>query len=288
MIGSIENDFLKISVKNSGAELISIKNKKNNHEYLWQGDPKFWARRAPVLFPIVGKLKDNAYSIDGKSYQLLQHGFARDMHFEQIEKTSATLVYSLKHSPETLKNYPFKFELLIKYELKKNKLKVAYDVKNLDTKKIYFSIGGHPAFSCPIVPNEKFNDYFLEFDVRENAERYTLKDGLLTGATEPLLKDEKTLQLNHDLFAKDALVFKGLKSECIVLKSRRSKVKLNFNFKGFPYLGIWSKPGPFICIEPWFGHADYENATGEFKDKEGIIALEKGKQFNCEYSVEID
>jgi len=288
MIGSIENDFLKISVKNSGAELISIKNKKNNYEYLWQGDPKFWARRAPVLFPIVGKLKENTYTIDSKQYQLLQHGFARDMHFDQVEKESSFLIYGLKHSPETLKNYPYKFELFIKYDLKKNTLRVTYEVRNMDSKKMYFSIGGHPAFNCPMVPNEKFNDYFLEFDTKENAERFLLKDGLLTGAKEAVLKDEKTLPLTHDLFAKDALVFKDLKSESVVLKSRRSKVKVNFNFKGFPALGIWSKPGPFICIEPWYGHADYENAAGELKDKDGILSLEKGKIFSCEYSVEID
>src|SRR6185437_2028900 len=136
MIGSIENDFLKISVKNSGAELISIKNKKNNYEYLWQGDPKFWARRAPVLFPIVGKLKENTYTIDSKQYQLLQHGFARDMHFDQVEKESSFLIYGLKHSPETLKNYPYKFELFIKYDLKKNTLRVTYEVRNMDSKKM--------------------------------------------------------------------------------------------------------------------------------------------------------
>ena len=288
MIGSIENDFLKISVKNSGAELIGIKNKKNNYEYLWQGDPKFWARRAPILFPIVGKLKDNTYKAEGKSFQLLQHGFARDMHFELIEKENSFLIYSLKHSAETLKNYPYKFELFIKYDLSKNTLKVTYEVRNMDSKKMLFSIGGHPAFNCPIVHNEKFNDCFLEFETKENAERYVLKDGLLTTATEPVLKDEKILPLNHELFAKDALVFKGLKSEYVALKSRRSKAKLTFNFKGFPYLGIWSKPGPFVCIEPWYGHADYENAGGELKDKEGILSLEKGKIFSCDYKIEID
>jgi len=288
MIGSIENDFLKISVKNSGAELISIKNKKNNYEYIWQGNPKFWARRAPILFPIVGKLKDNSYQAEGKSFQMLQHGFARDMHFELAEKKSSSLTYSLKYSPETLKNYPYKFELLIKYDLSKNKLKISYEVKNLDSKKIYFSIGGHPAFNCPIVSNEKFNDYFLEFDVKEHAERYVLKDGLLTDNKEPILKDEKILPLTQELFAKDALVFKNLKSDHVTLKSRRSKVKIHFNFKGFPYIGIWSKPGPFVCIEPWYGHADNENATGELKDKEGILSIEKGKVFDCHYSIEID
>jgi galactose mutarotase-like enzyme len=287
MISSIENEFLKISAKDSGAELISIKNKKNNLEYLWQGDPQFWGRRAPVLFPIVGKLNANKYKAEGNSYELPQHGFARDAYFDISEKQDAFLTFILKSNPETLKVYPYKFELHISYKLIKNRIEVIYEVRNTDDKKIWFSIGAHPAFNCPIDPKLKFGDYFLEFEIEENADKYLLEDGLLNGKKEKLLNKEKKIQLTDKTFLNDAIIFKNLKSSVISLKSNASPASLNFNFKGFPFLGIWSKPGPFVCIEPWFGHADMVNFSGELKDKEGIQGLGKGASFSCSYSVEI-
>jgi galactose mutarotase-like enzyme len=287
MISSIENEFLKISAKDSGAELISIKNKKNNLEYLWQGDPQFWGRRAPVLFPIVGKLKGNKYKAEGNSFELPQHGFARDAYFDISEKQDGFLTFTLKSNAETLKVYPYKFELDIKYKLIRNKIEISYEVKNKDDKKIWFSIGAHPAFNCPIDPKLKFGDYFLEFETEENADKYLLEDGLLNGKKEKLLNKEKKIQLTDKTFLNDAIIFKNLKSTALSLKSNSSPASLNFNFKGFPFLGIWSKPGPFVCIEPWFGHADMVDFSGDLKDKEGIQGLDKGASFSCSYSVEI-
>jgi galactose mutarotase-like enzyme len=288
MISSIENDFLKVSAKDSGAELISIKNKKNNMEYLWQGDPKFWGRRAPVLFPIVGKLKGNKYKVEGQTYELPQHGFARDAYFDISEKKDASFTFTLKSNSETLKVYPYKFELNIKYKLIKNKMEISYEVKNTDDKKIWFSIGAHPAFNCPLDPTLKLTDYYLEFEKEETSDKYLLEDGLLNGKKEKMLNSEKKIQLTEEVFLKDALIFKNLKSSSISLKSASSPASINFNFKGFPFLGIWSKPGPFVCIEPWFGHADMVDFSGELKDKEGIQALEKGDAFSCSYTVEIN
>jgi len=287
MIASIENDFLKVSAKASGAELISIKSKSNNLEYLWQGDPQYWGRRSPVLFPIVGKLNNNSFSAEGNNYQLPQHGFARDFHFELIKSGPEFLTYSLKSSDDTLKSYPYKFELRISYTLVKNKIEVKYEVKNIDSKQIWFSIGGHPAFNCPLEPGDKFDNYYLEFDQTENAETHLISDGLLNGKTEPSLINTNKIQINEKLFAKDALVYKSLKSSSVALKSKSSKASINFTFKGFPALGIWSKPGPFVCIEPWFGHADTTDFKGELKDKPGILSLESGKEFSCVYGIEI-
>jgi galactose mutarotase-like enzyme len=288
MIASIENDFLKVSAKASGAELISIKNKNSDLEYLWQGDPKFWGRRAPVLFPIVGKLRNNSYIAEGREFQLPQHGFARDYHFELVNSSGESLIYSLKSNEETLKSYPYKFELRISYTLLRNKLGVKYEVKNTDDKKIWFSIGGHPAFNCPLEPKDKFSNYFLEFDQKENVETHLITDGLLNGKTEPILKNSSRIELSEKTFSKDALVFKGLKSASVTLKSKSSTASLTFDFKGFPALGIWSKPGPFVCIEPWFGHADSTDFSGELKDKPGMLSLEKGQEFSCLYGIEIE
>ena len=288
MIATIENDFLHISVKASGAELLSIKNKNNGLEYLWQGNPEFWGRRAPVLFPIVGKLKNNTFKAEGKSFQLPQHGFARDSYFERIKSGSSCLVYSLKSNPETLKSYPYKFELKISYTLLRNKIEVKYEVLNTDNKKIWFSIGGHPAFNCPLEPKEKFNNYFLEFDKKENVEIHLLTDGLLNGQTQPLLKNDNKIELNEKVFSQDALIFKGLKSSSVNLKSKSSSASVVFDFKDFPYLGIWSKPGPFVCIEPWYGHTDPIDFDGELKDKPGILSLEAGQGFSCVYGIEIN
>jgi galactose mutarotase-like enzyme len=288
MISTIENEFLKVSAKDSGAELISIKNKKNNVEYLWQGDPKFWGRRAPVLFPIVGKVKGNQYRAEGKSYELPQHGFARDSYFEISDKKESSITFSLKSSPDTLKVYPYQFELHITYKLIKNKVEISYEVKNTDTKKIWFSIGAHPAFNCPLEPEAKLTDYYLEFEKEEQADKYLLEDGLLNGKKEKMLNNEKKIQLTEELFKSDALIFKNLKSSSVSLKSSTGAASLIFNFKGFPFLGIWSKPGPFVCIEPWYGHADMVDFSGELKDKEGIQSLEKGSSFNCIYSMEIN
>jgi galactose mutarotase-like enzyme len=288
MISTIENEFLKVSAKDSGAELISIKNKQNNIEYLWQGDPKFWGRRAPVLFPVVGKLKDNKYKAEGKVYELPQHGFARDAYFDISEKGALFLTFTLKSNSETLKVYPYKFELNIGYKLIKNRIEINYEVRNTDDKKIWFSIGAHPAFNCPIDPKLKFEDYFLEFETEESADKYLLEDGLLNGKKEKTLSKEKKIALTEKTFLNDAIIFKNLKSSLLSLKSNSSHASLNFNFKGFPFLGIWSKPGPFVCIEPWYGHADMVGFSGELKDKEGIQGLDKGASFNCDYSVEIN
>lgn len=288
MIESIENDFLKVEVNALGAELKSIVNKKNQKEYLWQAHPAFWARRAPVLFPIVGKLKNNNYLSEDKCWELGQHGFARDTIFQLSDKTNNSLTYSTKKSSESLKVYPYRFELRIQYELKENTLSVRYEVRNEDDKSIYFSIGGHPGFNCPIYPGEKFTDYYIEFEKAETADRHLLTDGLFNGKTGKFLNNEKRMNLSEDPFLADAIVLKNLNSDFLKLKSTKSDYELTFHFRGFPYLGIWKKPeAPFICIEPWFGLADRTDFNGTFEEREGVVALPEGEKFVCAYSVEI-
>ncbi|MCE3279072.1 MAG: Aldose 1-epimerase [Bacteroidetes bacterium] len=289
MTEKIGNDLLNIEVSVSGAELSSIYHIPSKKQYLWQGGEKWWPRRAPVLFPVVGKLKDNTFQVNGEKYNLGQHGFARDKDFSLIERNNNKLVFSLSSDESTLKVYPFHFELLIIYEIRSNCLQITYQVKNKDQKEIFFSIGAHPGFNCPVNKDELFSDYYLEFEETESLDRHLLEGGLFTGLTEPVMIDSNRIDLSYELFAKDAIVFKNMKSTSIYLKSKKNKHSLKFNFSDFPYFGIWTKPGaPFICLEPWCGIADNQYFEGELKDKEGIIGLDTGSSFLRSYLVEVN
>ncbi|MDO7976040.1 aldose 1-epimerase family protein [Oceanotoga teriensis] len=290
MLKTISNKNLKIVVDSSGAQLISIKN-SSNIEFLWTADKKYWGRHAPILFPIVGKVKNNEYTVNGKVFELGQHGFARDLEFDLKESSTSKLTYSLKYDENTLKKYPYKFELIITYEIIEDSLFINYEVINLDDKRIYFSIGAHPGFKCPILENESFEDYYLEFENNETINRECLNTelGLFSRKSIPYLKNEKIIKLNHELFNEDALIFKNLKSSKISLRNNKNEYSLTVDFKGFPFLGIWSQKGesPFICIEPWYGHADFEDFDGDFSDKEDSLYLDINKKFNCTYSIKL-
>lgn len=270
--------MIEIKTINKGAELISIK--FNEEEKMHDGE-SFWNRHAPVLFPIVGKLKDGKTIIDDKVYEMGQHGFARDMEFEKIGENS----YVLKSNEETLKKYPFKFELYISYKIEDNKIITKYKVVNTDSKTILFGLGGHPAYKCDY-STEK---YSLEFKEREdNLEIYQLDNGLVKLSPEEKTKyfSENKIILNNNTFENDALILKNLKSRTVILK-KDDKTELEFNYKKFPYLGIWSKSGaPFVCIEPWFNTADSVDSNGIFENKDNLIKLNTNEEFESEYSVE--
>lgn len=286
----LENEFLTIKVEEKGAEIISIKDKKDGSEYIWVGESKFWGRHAPILFPIVGKLKDNSYRIGEKTYKLSQHGFARDMNFEVVENNNEKATFRLKWDEETLKNYPYKFELDVQYIIIENDIEVKYIVRNMDNDDIYFSIGAHPGFNCPIENSVEsaFEDYYFEFEQNETLDVTLINaDGLLKSQQESFMKDSNVIMLSKQLFEKDALIFQNLKSHNISIKNSKNHKCISMNFSGFPYLGLWSKPGgaPFVCIEPWLGHADYEDFQGDFREKEGVIKLSIEKEFCCQYSI---
>ena len=195
MIYTLENQHLKISLSNHGGELHSIKGKKDNTEFLWSGDEAYWKYHAPILFPIVGKVFNGKYTVDGKTYELPQHGLARVRDFEMIEQTKNSISFELKYSEDTLKVYPFKFSLIIKYTLNDINLSIDYIVKNLDNKEMYFSIGAHPAFMCPI-ENDKFDDYYFEFNEKENASIMQLVGpGYFSKEEKPYLKNENIINL---------------------------------------------------------------------------------------------
>jgi galactose mutarotase-like enzyme len=286
---TLENDTLKITTRPQGGELTAITSKKTGLDYLWHGDAAHWQYHAPVLFPIVGKVNGGVYKTGGQMYPLPQHGLARVRPFEMTKKTEDTISFRLNYSSETLSVYPFRFALTITYRLTGNKVETEYCVENADDRDIFFSIGGHPAFLCPMKEGGDFSEYYFEFDETEQLDRMTLSEtGFFTHETTPYLNNEKIIPITYDLFKQDALVFKNMKSKAIALKSGKHKEYLRFDFGDFPYLGLWSKEGaPFVCIEPWFGHADYVDFNGEFSEKEGIVTLAQGAIFQTSYVVEI-
>ncbi|HVD97555.1 MAG TPA: aldose 1-epimerase family protein [Cytophagaceae bacterium] len=280
------NDQLTVTVKELGAELASILDSKTLTEYLWNGEASIWGRHAPILFPIVGKVKDNTYQSGGKTYCLPQHGFARDMDFEVVKESKNKIVLCLVDNEKTLEKYPYKFGLEVTYELEGRKLTVTYKVTNQQDSKIYFSIGAHPGFTCPVHEGEKYEDYYLEFSKPETLGISLLKDGLVSPEETPFLKNETKIPLSYELFKNDALVFKKYQSDYISLKHKDKGEVFKFYFAGYPFLGIWSKPGPFVCIEPWYGVADFTNHNGVLEDKVGIQSLEVGASFQCVWAVE--
>ena len=284
---TIQNDVLKIKVAERGAELKSITELADGTEYLFDGDPTWWKFSSPVLFPIVGKLVDDKYRAEGKEFSLPGHGFGRTTDFWLNDATAATLTFALESNAATLKVYPYRFRLEISFKLIGREVKVLWKVANTDDKEIYFSIGAHPAISCPIAYRENFDDCYLKFNRAEKSSCIRLNaNGTLSRKKTPLL-DGDELPLSYELFKGDAIVFDDLKSDEVSVRSRKSSKSITVRAKGFPYWGFWTpaKGGaPFICIEPWHGHADYEDFTGELKDKEGIIALPVGKIFETEMS----
>ncbi len=282
MTTTISNSTLKASIKHAGAELFSIKDKQGN-EYIWEGNPDFWGKHSPVLFPIVGTLKNNTYKIDEKEYHLPRHGFARDMEFSLIEKTENKAVFSLKSSEETLEKYPFEFELQLIYTLNESSLNLEYKVINNGNKKMPFSIGAHPAIALP----NNFENYAFQFEKEENLKYYLLENDLISSKTKVLETKNNLVPLNYELFKNDALIFKTLESKSLTILND-SKPYVKVDFKDFPSLGIWTKENaPFVCIEPWLGYSDTEENTGDLYKKEGILILDANKDFSAKFSITI-
>jgi len=281
VITSIANQFLTAQIKHTGAELCSLKD-NSNREYIWNGNPEFWGKHSPVLFPIVGTLQNNTYQYNDAQYQLSRHGFAREMEFELIDKQENCAVFSLIASQTTKEKYPFDFDLHLIYTLDGKSLKIEYKVFNYGEIKMPFSIGAHPAFDLP----GDFENYSLVFEKEEPLNYYLLEEGLISDKTNELSLDKNELHLNHKLFENDALVFKNIASKSITILEK-SKPFLKVSCADFPDLGIWTPNAPFICIEPWFGYSDTVNKFGNLFEKEGIQLLEAKAVFHSAFSIEI-
>ena len=271
-----------------GAELISYK--LDGIEKIHQGQDcidengrVYWKRHFPVLFPIVGKLKQNKTIINGRTYEMGQHGFARDMEFEPVTKLDNFHSYVLKSNPSTFVKYPFDFSLYVTYRTDENKLTTMYKVVNEGDNNMTFGIGGHPAFK--IDQRDLYSDeYYLEFEEDENKIHFLyLVDGLIgTEYARNIMQDLRRIPINQDSFKNDAIIMKGLTSHRVSLKKKTgNKTLLTMDFEGFPYLAVWSKPGaPFICLEPWYTTADAIKSTGVFTQKTDMLTLAPRKSLN--------
>ncbi|MET0637582.1 MAG: aldose 1-epimerase family protein [Chitinophagaceae bacterium] len=277
----IENESLAVTIDPKGAELRKIFHKGNGLDYLWNADPAYWAKSSPVLFPIVGTLKENTMYYEGRPYQMSRHGFARDREFTVEKEEASSVTFLLLSDETTLEKFPFAFEFRIRYELSVASLSVTYEIKNPASTPVYFSVGAHPAFKVPLAAGEQYNDYYFEFEKPETAGRWMISaDGLIGDHSVPLLENTKRLPLTHDLFYKDAVVLKKLRSASLTLTNTKTPHGIKFDFPGFPFLGLWAaKDAGFVCIEPWCGIADSVNSNQQLKDKEGIEKLDGGELF---------
>jgi galactose mutarotase-like enzyme len=292
-MSSIKTSEIKVEVASKGAELRSIKGPKGL-EYLWQGDPAFWPRRSPLLFPIIGALPGGAYSYAGKSYKMGNHGFVRDLEFRQTESSSASLRYELESDEASLAIYPFRFKLAVVYSVRGSSLEVGYELSNSGGERMFFSIGGHAAFRAPIEQGEKRSDFDLVFERRETIDRHFLNsDNLRTGETERFLDGKDRVALSGALFERGAIVLKDHASRKLALRSRSSGRYVELSFPDFPQLGIWSPKDnasgecPFVCIEPWFGVMPLADSSPELEKKEAVLFLEPGGVFRSAYAIRV-
>ena len=283
-----------VEIAAHGAELTSFRHLATGCEYVWPADPAQWARHAPLLFPIVGRLPEDTYLHHGQAYKLPQHGFARDQEFQLLEHDATSLTFQLLASAASRAVYPFEFELRVRYELRATTLTVGWHVRNPATasQDLLFSLGAHPAFNCPLRPaaGEQFTDYAFHFDHPVTLRRQLLRGGLRSGETAPVLAQQAVLPLSYELFADDALVFDHFDFTRLTLqKIDKTGPFVRLQFDGFPYLGLWTKgPGAaFVCIEPWQGIASPVGPPQELRDKEGILTLAPSQEFATSYSIEV-
>lgn len=263
----------------------------NKTEYIWQGDAKIWSGKNPLLFPVVGALKDGRIEIGGSTYEMARHGFARRSEFKIAEQTDEFAVFELCESPETREKYPFAFNLKVRHELVENGFATTFIVKNTDNVELPFCIGAHTAFNCPLYKGERFEDYVIKFDAKETApSRALTAEGCLKGAeTFPCLVDSDEIELRHEIFDKvDTLIFDTLKSTAASLVNPATGHGVRVEFEGFPMLGIWTMPhanGDYICIEPWHGCAAVTGESGKLEDKLFCVRLAPDEVFTLGYRV---
>lgn len=291
-MATLTNDFLTVTISEHGAEVTSIINNHTDQEYIWQADPKVWKRHAPVLFPIVGALKNNEYRYEGQTYHMSQHGFARDRDFTVEAQSDKQVTMVLKDDAESRKVYPFAFVLKLIFTLENNGLTVTYHVENPAAEApLYFSIGGHPGFNIPVMPDTKFEDYFLAFQPLKSRVQVPLIAGEgIDYKHRTLAATDANLQLNHDFFKQDAVIYELNGRSAFSLRSDKTRHGVMLTTTDAPFIGVWSPyptEGNFVCLEPWWGIADTTDATGNLTEKLGINKLEPNEIFDHSYLIEI-
>lgn len=290
---TLQNDQLVVEINKYGAELSSVVDQKSGYEFIWQADEEYWARHAPVLFPIVGRLKDDTYEYKGKKYHMSQHGFARDSEFHLEEANANAAVFSLTYDEETLKVYPFEFKLLVKYLLHGSNLTVTYEVVNLSTSEVmYYSVGGHPAFNVSQSEDTQgeleFDEVYFEIQPDRSHKQLPISKEGLVQLNKARHIDESRIRLTHETFKNDALIYELISQSEIILQDEAENVEIRLKPNRLDYFGAWSpypKKAGFVCLEPWSGYADTERSQGKFEEKDGISFLDINEKMIHDYTM---
>ena len=289
MIKTIENEKLVVDINQLGAEVFSIRSKDSNTEFLWQGDKKYWGGRAPVLFPICGRLFEGKYTYKGKEYEMELHGFARKSEFSINKIASDEIEFTLVSNEKTKQIYPFDFELKISFKLDDNNLIKTMKVTNTGNETMPFAFGGHPGFNVPVYEGEKFEDYYIEFP-SDTLDKIIMSDRCLyLNKTEKYSLIDKRIQLKHNLFDNDALFFE-MKDASVKLKSKKSSFELEVSFNDMTCLGLWHMPktdAPYVCIEPWHGVPADDGVIDNLMTKRQMIHLDSGASYTNTYKIKI-
>lgn len=286
---TIENNMIKVVISDHGAEIQSVKSAHTDEEFMWQANPEIWGRHAPVLFPIVGRLKNDEYTYKGKTYHLGQHGFARNADFEVENHTKESITFLLKDNEETRKVYPFKFEFRVNYNLMNNLLEENFSVVNKSDETMIFGVGGHLGFNLPTDHGENKEDFYFDMHPSVTRVRIPLKDASLDWNNRSLAPTDSLIALSDDLFKDDALIYELRGNDNKVsLRTNKNKFHVNVWTRDAPFVGIWSqypKTDNYVCIEPWWGIADRDDADGDLEHKYGMNHLKPGKEFQAGFSM---
>ncbi len=291
MIYTIQNKQLRVQISDFGAELMSIQT-ADGCEYLWQGNPEFWASRASNLFPICGRLTGGKYTCDGQTYEMNLHGFARHMAMTAEPQGEDRIAFHLSDSEQTRAQYPFHFALTISYELEGATLRETFTVHNPSDKTVLpFAVGGHPGFNVPLEAGEHFEDYYVEFDTVEPVQRVVMSDACLdTGRRVPFaLEDGTRLPLRHTLFDNDAIFLTEMSSG-ITLKSHKCNRTVHLSYPQMNALGLWHKPhteAPYVCIEPWYSLPAYDGEVDDIHTKHLMVHLQPNRTYTNTFAITI-
>ncbi|MDH6367744.1 MULTISPECIES: aldose 1-epimerase family protein [unclassified Breznakia] len=283
----LENKEIILDLTEKGGEMTALTLKSNNVQYLWQGDDAFWSGKNPSLFPQVGNTYTNSYEINGKTYAMKNHGFIRNSELTCISSNEYSATFQLLSNDDTLAVYPFAFDYRITYTIEGSKVKISYDIKNIGDSAMPFGFGLHPGFNCPLEQDETFSDYSIVFDHEEQLEQIHFDPNKETPhySTSLTIKD---LPLRYKTIMDAAtLIYKGMKSEYVTLQGPKHAVRLSI--QPFPLFAIWtpSENAPFVCLEPWYSHGDFEKVDVPFEKRDGTIILKPNDTFHTSYSIEV-
>ena len=293
MVYILENDELILTVDSLGAEIKSLKSKINGKEYMWSGDKRYWGRTAPVLFPVVGSLKNKQFTYQDEVYNIGQHGFARDLEHILKRKSDDEIWFELVESDETRKKYPFRFILNIGYRLSGHSVEVMWKVTNPSEKDLYFAIGGHPAFVCPIHNENDKSEYSIYFNTTSDKLVYKRLDretSLVTNEEFSLELEDGYVNISPQFFDTSAYVFENNQCSEVALVSPDKKHYITVKFEESTF-GLWSPEGknaPFVCIEPWNGRGDSIGFNGTLEERETMTKLASNDVYESRYYIVVE